>query len=435
MTSRSIFSGFLTGLLTCLPLWLIMHDGWSERLERGALTPSVLEVVAWLSILLFVPLGGVLAAKWNWAGTRAQSARTGAVAGLVTGMLAYVLAGAAGMGVMGNLNVLNLPENYVASQQTGVKHIYQALVSTADWVYLGFWGFLLAGSALGAAGGWLAGAGQGWGKAPAPKEEWLLRLPFYLLLLSGCLHYMLTAAVFGALSEPLHNANTFAFLPPDLARGAQEVPFLGLTTSLLVLLLPQAALLGWILAAWKYRRFRAYYVLWLLVAASGLGFTIYSVDFDMGRYFVGMLGLCLVAALTAWMAHQAERPSEPTRYSFGDWLVFLLWQGLLSGAQAFVGFIPFMLSASLLTVGNIPTLLDQGGVVDSIPSQFNNVFSILSSAGLILMALGGLGGLFAAWVVAFVRKFFFYPEFFNRAGLDTEWKHPSRDISSQVPWE
>jgi hypothetical protein len=46
MTSRSIFSGFLAGLLTCLPLWLIMHDSWAERLEHGALSPSALEIVA-----------------------------------------------------------------------------------------------------------------------------------------------------------------------------------------------------------------------------------------------------------------------------------------------------------------------------------------------------------------------------------------------------
>jgi hypothetical protein len=351
--------------------------------------------------------------------------RSGAVAGLVTGMLVYVLVGAAGLGVMGNLNLLNLPENYVASQQTGTNHIYQALISTADWVYLGFWGFLLAGSALGAAGGWLVGAGQGWGKAPAPKEEWLLRLPFYLLLFSGCFHYALTAAFFGAFSDSLYNANTFAFLPSGLLLRAGDILFLSLTTSLLVLLLPQAACLGWILAAWKYRRFRGYYIFWLLAAALSLGFTLYFVAFDLGRYFVGALGFFLVMIFTWWTTRAAVRPSEPARYSFGDWIVFLLWQGLLSGAQAFVGLIPFALSASLLTVGNMSTLLNQGGVVDSIPTQFNNVFSILSSAGLILMALGGLGGLFAAWVVTFVRKFFFYPEYFNRAGLDAEWKNPT----------
>ncbi|MBI5296548.1 MAG: hypothetical protein HY869_13810 [Chloroflexi bacterium] len=433
MTSRSIFSGFLTGLLTCLPLWLIMHDGWSERLERGALTSSALEIVAWLSILFFIPLGGFLSAKWNWAGTRAQSARTGAVAGLVTGMLAYVLVGAAGMGVMGNLDMLNLPENYVASQQTGANHVYQALISTAYWVYLGFWGFLLAGSALGAAGGWMAGAGQGWGKAPVPKEEWLLRLPFYLLLFSGCFHYALTAAFFGAFSESLYNSNALTFLPADLLTSAGDILFLSLTTSLLTLLLPQAACLGWMLAAWKYRRFRGYYLFGLLAAVISLAVTLRSIDFDLGRYFVGALGFCLLTAFTWGVARETERPSEPARHSFGDWIVFLLWQGLLSGAQAFVGLIPFALSASLLTVGNMSTLLDQGGVVDSIPTQLNNVFSILLSAGLILMTLGGLGGLFTAWIVAFVRKFFFYPEFFNRAGLDTEWNHPSREISEQVP--
>jgi len=425
MKPRTIVTGFLAGMIICVPLWLIMHDSWSLRLEKGAPSPSLLEIIAWLFILFFLPFVGYISAKWNWSETRMDYVMDGGNTGLITGCMTYTLIGSAGMGIMGNRAVMHTPADYVASQQMGVNYVFSAVVSTSYWVYLGFWGFLLAGWVFGAVGGLLAQKydPHGLGKKPAQKAEWLFRLPFYLFVFSGYFHYALSVAFFNEFSKALEAGLSKATdLPPDLLMTGNETLFLSLTTSLLMVFIPLAITLGWILAGWKYKRFRVFYYLWLfLVLAATICNTAYT-KLDLARYFVGMIFMSLVIFSTWQMAKISVRPFPPEKYSFGDWISFFLAQGVLGGTQAFIGIFPFTLSLTLLTISNIPGLFDMGEVIDNIPTQFQNIFSILFYAGAGLMVLSGIGGLLVGLLVLFTRKFFFYDEFFNSQNIEEEWK-------------
>lgn len=411
MKSRAIYSGVIGSFLVIAPLWMIMYYIWPSRIQEEASLPTLFEIGGYLLIVFFIFGTGYVSAKWNWVTTRLEAMLDGGASGLIIGCICFLLVGGAGMGLMGNRVILQDIDKTISNENLGISHLVFSIISTARWTYLGFWAFVILGVVFGALGGIASRVKDlpGWGKMPHEKPKWLFRLPSYTLVFSGILNMIITMAALIPLRDSLSKTydQVRDLLPassfPDL------IYYLGSLTAAMTFVIPLVVTMGFVLADWESRQSkRGLSYAWIVMCML----TLLSLFIFIGFRNFGLIAILLIPGFGIMyfvlrVSMKLVRKIPVEKYSLADWVAYVLLQGILGGTQIYIGALPFALSLVLIGVVNVPHLTLSGAVDQSLRSQVDSLFSVSSASGLMLMMLSGAFGLLTAWVVLFVRNFFF----------------------------
>lgn len=251
-----VAGGWLGALALSLPLFLALPADYSPTWPWASspvhyVLDSVLSSAAGpmyysLGSVLAAAAGfgaGYVAARWGWAESFRDRVRMGALGGLLAGMVAYPLIGAATAGVVGTgpiFQAVSQPDRGNAEKATldvETRRLIAETVARVGWFpYLTFWAMILAGSALGALGGWTyARRGGGpWGEtrpmiAVTPLDALIAILITFAIALLMCIQ---SAPVLGERWELLANTHNFQISWP--AGGTRNWP-IGMTLLVLTL--------------------------------------------------------------------------------------------------------------------------------------------------------------------------------------------------------
>lgn len=418
MKNRAIFSGVIGGVITSALLWLIIYYIWPSYTQEELKSPAWIELIGYLIVIMLIVLTGAISAKWSWARDWKDYVLSGSFSGLLIGCISYNLIGGAGMGLMGNQEILQNLGNVISNENEGTTYIIFSVISTARWVYGGFWGFLIVGIIVGSVGGVLARiySPNALGKQPSPNNKWLGRLAVYILVLIGFLSYIVSSAVFSSVFDSIKKSIEEAnFLSPILSNSLVDlttttVALFSMTIAL-VLYIPLSVTLGWTLSEWRIKKHHFLSYLWLFFIGTIVICNMNSLSFNK-FYIIAAIS----AGIITYVVFQATRKTNSVsleKITISDWIAFALFVAIIGGAQSFAGITPFSFSVSVITILNIPHFLQNQLVEQSANSQIELLFTLLSSFGLLFMLVNGVIGLIVGWITFYTKRIFFYEGYFE----------------------
>lgn len=424
MRIRVVLSGIFSGAICLAALWYPwfamepagLAPDWPYQ-NRSILlpywVPTAMLVFCGLTIFIF----GWVSARWNWAGTWRASLLAGAGAGSIAGCLIYDFIGAFHFGLMGQSGILKVFYAEV-SESRGIELLIEAIAGTALTMYPYFLAVMAGSIVLGGLGGVSSAIDveDVWGKPPRDPDSWLFRLPGYTLTVSGFACMIVALAGLLVLQE----SAVKAAIANEITRLDAIPIFIVLSayvTCLLMILLPMSLTWGWIIQAWKGAGlWRVLYGIWVILTLLMLVWLIQALPFQEGLRFVFgfealqpmILGLLMILVLSIGVGlGLLSRPvsSSLAKYKGSDWVGYALAQGILGGTQVFVCLPAYALVLVLISIVNIPHLV-QAEVVESTPTeQMLQLFNVLVTSAQTLMLACAIGGFFFGLIILLIRKF------------------------------
>jgi len=422
MRIRVVISGIVAGVVCQFILRSMVFSVRLGKILPGwAVSDSSINVPEWLDAALIglavftVFVFGWVAARWNWSRTWNASFLSGAGSGLIAAALAYCLVGAFHAGVEGQINILTSLTRPV-SEDEGMILLLDGLSLTALKIYSWFGLYLIVGVTAGALGGLASMVDRNdvWGKPVPVQDPSLFRLAAYGLTLNGLLNLIVVIAVFQLLAETATKTVTDNDLWDAITYPPNLIYLLSLWAGLLMLCAPLALTWGWTLRDWIAERKRSIVTaIWVLVTFGYVAYTL--VSYAVENSFMGIIifapvgGMVLFLALAATLGWsiKPQTESEWTPYRFGDLLGYLLTCGILGGAQIIVGAVAYSLSIVLVTIVDIPHLMNmEEPVTTTMVEQVYDLYGMLVSSSLTAMAACMVIALVFRWLDKFVRWIF-----------------------------
>lgn len=424
MRIRVVLCGIVAAAACILALrfpWYIVYptnvapDWYYLEFARGL--PIWLEtgVLIFCGFTLFT--FGWVAARWTWAGNWRDSLLSGAGAGLIAGCLIYDFIGAFYYGLLGQENVLKAYSAQL-TETKGMTLLIDAIASSAYYLYSNFLIVVVSCGVLCGVGG-LASAfdvGDVWGSSPRNPEGWLFRLTAYTLSVNGAVWTIVALAAVMVLQDSV----TDIVIKNNLS-GLSTMPvFITFTVymvGLAMTLFPLSITWGWTIRSWRSAGlWRALYALWvvatfLMTAPIFVNFIRNgSVFFDFPINGIALpydwifTFLALVAGLAVGLLSPPTIAPD-SRYRASDLLGYALAQGILGGTQIFISIPAYAFVLTLITIENIPHLLQTGIVEKSPTQQIVFLFKLMTSTVEFSMLVCLLGGLLFAAIISLIRKF------------------------------
>lgn len=240
---RPFFTGIIAGVLSsialALPWYFILPARYTDDWYNF---PAFLEPLGYILAGLVALASGYVSARWGWAETLRRRITMGALAGVVTGAIAWLLVGAATAGVVGHEPIwLHGPRQ--AGEDGLLILLSEAVVRSGVLPHLIFWILLVTGVTLGGVGGlatiWKRSAS--WGTAPRPihRSVWLA-VAFSLFLIST----LMLPVTMGILIVLTHQVESVAFKTQHtLSFPAESILWLPVFVNTLTLIL--SLVWGW----------------------------------------------------------------------------------------------------------------------------------------------------------------------------------------------
>lgn len=424
MRIRTVLSGVFSGAICLVALWYpwfamepaSLAPDWPYQ-NRSILLPDWVPtaMLAFCGLTIFI--FGWVSARWNWARTWRASLLAGAGTGLIAGCLIYDFIGAFHFGLMGQSEILKVFYTEV-NESRGIELLVEGIARTAFTLYFYFLAVMAGSIVLGALGGVLSAfdVEDVWGKPPRDPDSWLFRIPGFTLTVTGFGCMIVALAGLWVLQESVvetaitNNMTQLDTLPIFIVLSAY-------LTCLLMILLPMSLTWGWIIQAWKgaglWRVLYGIWValtlamlLWLLQAfpfRDGLGFV-----FSLEAFQLPILGALVILILSMGIGvglHSTPVSSSLAKYKGSDWLGYALAQGILGGTQAFVCLPAYALVLVLISIVNIPHLVQVEAVESTPTEQMLQLFNVLAASAQSLILVCAIGGFLFGLIVLLIRKF------------------------------
>ncbi|MEK7276479.1 MAG: hypothetical protein AAB427_03945, partial [Chloroflexota bacterium] len=204
MRSKVYFIGLGGGLLVTAALYYPLYVYLPGTAVAGWPTAqaTLAQVLTGVAALLLVATGAV-AARNSGTTTRGEAAGAGAVAGLIAAVVAEMWLGGAAGGVWGVRQLLAHGLRPTSDEAAFLSLVSDAVVSAQWWTYVSIWIAMLAGPALGAAGGALAGPGGIVVKPPS--GTWPTELSV-IGVISSVMMMIVSSAIFARLGPSVQSS-------------------------------------------------------------------------------------------------------------------------------------------------------------------------------------------------------------------------------------
>ncbi len=204
MRSKVYFIGLGGGLLVTAALYYPLYVYLPGTAVAGWPTAqaTLAQVLTGVAALLLVATGAV-AARNSGTTTRGEAAGAGAVAGLIAAAVAEMWLGGAAGGVWGVRQLLAHGLRPTSDEAAFLSLVSDAVVSAQWWTYVSIWIAMLAGPALGAAGGALAGPGGIVVKPPS--GTWPTELSV-IGVISSVMMMIVSSAIFARLGPSVQSS-------------------------------------------------------------------------------------------------------------------------------------------------------------------------------------------------------------------------------------
>jgi hypothetical protein len=212
MNAKMYLPGLAAGLLVTILLWFPLSAALPSTLLAD--WPRSNAGLAWgLFFLAGIVLcaSGSAAARLSGADSRHGASVAGAVCGLVAALLAFSLVGGAAAGVWGARPLLDFGIKRASGEAQSIQLLLDSLTSVHWWTMLALWASMIAGLALGALGGFLAGPGG----LPDPE----MTLIYQVVAVSGVLTAGLCLVTSTGLHLPLVQSSTQSIVRLGLTPG------------------------------------------------------------------------------------------------------------------------------------------------------------------------------------------------------------------------
>lgn len=185
-----IAGGTLGSLALALPLYGVLPGDYTD--DWPALSPALGRIGYVLAVLVTLATGHI-AARWSWAGSVRDRIRTGALAGILASWIGFPVLGAAAAGVVGCGPMLRQPALLDDQTAESLALLTTVCVRVVWYTYLTGLAMTLAGTALGAMGGWSAGWGHAgnFGAAPRLHQDTSGETALLLAIVTWCLSLLL----------------------------------------------------------------------------------------------------------------------------------------------------------------------------------------------------------------------------------------------------
>lgn len=415
MRFKTIISGIIGFSGSYFALMRLLYDAapatildeWSRPLWAGIIDDKWAQIIALTFAALSIFVGAWLAAAWNKARHWKESLKFGINAGLISGTLSFNFVGAPWAGLVAQREVLEAA-NIRLTEMEGGRILVNAFSNTIQQTYSVFWLFLIPAIILGALGGLLYALDiQPEEKERGPHQRgWLFRLPAYTLTISGIASFILMYAILALLSEKIAEAAI------DF-NAATDIPANMLPIFASIIVTPFFAIPALITSIWAIKGWLAgkkgvtLFIIWILFlftltysfAADTLRFFYSLIQIGLTSILLKLLGVTILVVLSLWFL--SDEPAEDKRkFTFTEWLGYLLTQGILGGTQVFASSAAFALSLVVITIPNIPHLMSTPSdtPIDPPVRLVKSLFGTLQNAalgvivGMIILAaiLGGL---------------------------------------------
>ncbi len=426
MRIRVVVSGVFAAAICIFSLWFPWYVVYPASVAPDwpyFSTPNTLP--AWFEMAVIVFCGvtlfafGWVSARWNWSKNWRDSLLSGAGAGLVAGCLIYDFIGAFHFALLGQEEILKA--YFVElSQAEGISLMIGAVSKSAYYLYAYFFVAAFVSTILGGLGGLVSAieAEDVWGTPPREPQGWLFRLSAYNFSIHGAAWTIVALAAILVLQESVVNAA----IKNDLHKIDTMPVFISLSVYLACLtmtLFPLGMTWGWAIRSWKTAGiWRVLYVFWvggtfsiivyLFVGFIRNGSIFYNfpvngmaLPYDWIFTFV-----ILVIGLSVGLLFSSTGIDSDWHYRTSDWLGYALTQAVFGGTQIFISIPAYAFVLTMITVVNIPHLVESG-VVEQTPSQqIVTLFSILTSVLVGGMLFSMVGGLIFAGFISLIRKVF-----------------------------
>ncbi len=173
MNIRLLLCGIVSGLVgtvaLSLPLYLVLPTHYYGDWKVGFFPspPFLVPVGSFLAVLVGAG-AGYCAARWSWAVSPGDRVRSGALAGLIGGMIAFALIGGAAAGVAATAPVYAHGAVPAGTEAGLIRIVAETVVHVCWYPYLTFWALVLGAAGLGALGGGVSALQQAgsWGATP-----------------------------------------------------------------------------------------------------------------------------------------------------------------------------------------------------------------------------------------------------------------------------
>lgn len=425
MRIRVVASGVVAAAICIFALWFPWYVVYPASvapdwpyLEQADIFPAWFEtgVMIFCGVTLFA--FGWVSARWSWAGNWRDSLLAGAGAGLIAGCLIYDFIGAFHFGLLGQEDILKAYSTEL-TQTEGITLMIDAISKSAYYMYAYFLISVLSSALVSGLGGLLSAieAEDVWGSSPRNPEGWLFRLSAYNLSIHGAAWTIVALAAVLVLQESVVNAA----IKNDL-REIDTLPiFISLSVYLVCLamtLFPLSITWGWAVRAWKTAGiWRVLYALWvgvtfLIIVNLFVGFIrngsiFYSFPMDgiALPYDWIFTFIVLVIGFIVGLLFPPVMVSD-SRYRASDWLGYALTQGVFGGTQIFISIPAYSFVLVMITIVNIPHLVESG-VVDQTPTQqITALFGLLTGIVTGGMLISMLGSLLFAGFISLIRRLF-----------------------------
>jgi hypothetical protein len=171
MNIRILTCGVIGGLLATyflsFPLYLTLPGRYIP--DWPGFASPWLGALGYLLTAVAAVSTGYAAARWDWQTTRRGRADTGALAGMIAGLVAYALIGAAAAAVASQEAVWRHGPHAAGDERAFIAIVVDCVIKSAWLPFLTFWGMFAGGTVLGCLGGWVADmdpAASHWGATP-----------------------------------------------------------------------------------------------------------------------------------------------------------------------------------------------------------------------------------------------------------------------------
>lgn len=424
MRIRVVASGIVAGAFCLIALWFpwyVVHP--AEITSDWGYQPDAAKMPDWLPAVVGVFCGSTLfasgwvAARWNWSKNRRDSMLSGAGAGLVASCLIYDFLAAFHFGLLGQEEILTAFYSEM-DMLRGLTLVSDGIAQSASYLYLNFIAILLGGLFVGALGGLASSIDleDVWGKPPREPDGWLFRLPAYSLTITGSLSLIVVIAALSILQKTVidmvvENNLSGIRLPPVF------ITLSAYLAAAVVIFLPMSLTWGWIARSWKGAGlWRMLYGIWLALTILFAGWVIRAFLalgeaaylFNAGPYPLPLLWALTVLIIAAGFVGgylSTARTAGESKYQAADWFGYVLTQGILGGTQIFASFFAYGLVLTLVTVENIPHLIQAGIVPYSPAQQITRLFKMMSGFAQGLIVISAIGGWMFGLTILLFRKF------------------------------
>ncbi len=160
MNAKMVLPGLAAGVLASLLLWFPL----AVYLPSSFLVdwPRANAGLAWGMVFLaglVLCAAGAASARLSGTTSRWGALACGAVSGLVAALLAYILVGGAAAGILGARPLLDFGLNRASGDAQSTQLLLDSVTSVHWMTMVALWASMIAGAALGALGGFVAGPG------------------------------------------------------------------------------------------------------------------------------------------------------------------------------------------------------------------------------------------------------------------------------------